>query len=88
MLCQRQGSKLKPEECAYGGLIAKLAWCSLGCIKDGVRGSHQMCPTFLALVANLRVLWVSSAWLEAGVMLHTTATRAPFPVKLACTIDS
>lgn len=39
---------------------------------------------FLALVANLRVLWVSSAWLEAGVIVQMTAMRAPLPVKELC----
>ena len=38
--------------------------------------------TFLARVANLRVLWVSSAWLEAGVMVAITATLAPLPLRL------
>ena len=41
-------------------------------------------PTFLARVANFRVLCVSSAWLEAGVMVATTDTRAPLPVMLLC----
>ena len=40
--------------------------------------------TFLALVANLRVLWVSSAWQEAGVMVAITDTLAPDPVMLLC----
>jgi hypothetical protein len=40
---------------------------------------------FLARVANLRVLWVSSAWLEAGVTVQMTEMRAPFPVRELCT---
>ncbi len=40
--------------------------------------------TFLARVANLRVLCVSSAWLEAGVTQATTAMRAPAPLSDPC----
>ena len=40
--------------------------------------------TFLARVANLRVLWVSSAWQEAGVTVAMTEMRAALPVMLLC----
>mmetsp|Transcript_12532 Transcript_12532/g.35207 ORF Transcript_12532/g.35207 Transcript_12532/m.35207 type:complete len:202 (+) Transcript_12532:1492-2097(+) len=38
--------------------------------------------TILALVANLRVLCVSSAWLPAGVTVHITQVLAPLPDRL------
>jgi hypothetical protein len=38
--------------------------------------------TRLARVANFSVLCVSSAWLLPGVTVHTTAMRAPEPVRL------
>ncbi len=38
--------------------------------------------TFLALLANLSVLCVSSACVEAGVMVHTTAILAPWPARV------
>ena len=47
-------------------------------------GSTLCCappPTFLAREANLRVLCVSSAWVVAGVMVHTTAIFAPVPAR-------
>lgn len=43
-----------------------------------------MISIFLARVANLSVLWVSSAWLEAGVTVQMTEMRAPLPLKELC----
>ena len=49
-----------------------------------IRLQVQPVRTFLARVANLRVLCVSSAWLEAGVTQATTAMRAPAPARDPC----